>query len=104
MMARLSARMAISAAAASCSIAGAGMRPWARAKSAIHSKPHSTGRTTRLVSRVVSAVSHAYIQRAYCCFSIPLLLYQRRAEAPQPAERQELRDVHFPYYFLNADV
>jgi hypothetical protein len=31
----------------------------------IHSKPHSSGRTTRFSSRVVSRVSHSYIQRAY---------------------------------------
>ena len=41
------------------SIAGSGMSPRGRAKSSSQSKPHSTGRTMRLVSRVVSAVSHA---------------------------------------------
>ncbi len=33
-------------------------------KSSSQSKPHSRGRTMRLVSRVVSAVSHAYIHFA----------------------------------------
>jgi hypothetical protein len=36
----------------------------------IHSKPHSSGRTTRFSSRVVSRVSHSYIQRAYLFLSI----------------------------------
>ena len=40
-------------------------KPCASRKGAIHSKPHSSGRTTRFSSRVVSRVSHAYIQRAY---------------------------------------
>jgi nicotinate-nucleotide adenylyltransferase len=58
----------------------------------IHSKPHSSGRTTRFSSRVVSRVSHSYIQRAYVAmtelaiagepgFAISL------ADAPKPAGR-----------------
>ena len=52
-----------SSAAILLSIAASGMRPRGRAKSSSQSKPHSTGRTMRFVSRVVSAVSHANIQR-----------------------------------------
>ena len=53
-------------------------KPCASRKGAIHSKPHSSGRTTRFSSRVVSRVSHAYIQRAYLSLNISLLqVYQR---------------------------
>ena len=40
-------------------------KPCASRKGAIQSKPHSSGRTTRFSSRVVSRVSQLYIQRAY---------------------------------------
>ena len=43
----------------------AASNPCASRNGTIHSKPHSSGRTTRFSSRVVSRVSHAYIQRPY---------------------------------------
>jgi hypothetical protein len=42
----------------------ASAKPCASRNGSIHSKPHSSGRTTRFSSRVVSRVSHSYIQRA----------------------------------------
>ena len=54
-------------------------RPWLSRKGAIHSKPHSSGRTTRFSSRVVSRVSHSYIQRAYHSLIIDMLQFYQRA-------------------------
>src|SRR5258708_38895039 len=49
---------------------------------AIQSKPHSSGRTTRFSSRVVSRVSHLYIQRAYVFLNMdPSQFYQRHKDA-----------------------
>src|SRR5580658_10033394 len=47
----------------------------------IHSKPHSSGRTTRFSSRMVSRVSHSYIQRAYLSLNIASVqVYQCQGE------------------------
>ena len=73
--------MAASAAALSLSTSGPGTaepRPWLSRKGAIHSKPHSSGRTTRFSSRVVSRVSHSYIQRAYHSLIIDIVQFYQR--------------------------
>ena len=50
-----------------CNLRARATPPQSRARArngSIHSKPHSSGRTTRFSSRVVSRVSHSYIHRA----------------------------------------
>ena len=52
--------------------------PCASRKGSIHSNPHSSGRTTRFSSRVVSRVSQSYIQRAYFSLNMcSVQVYQR---------------------------
>ena len=73
--------MAASAAAGSRTTSGSGTaspKPCASRKGAIHSKPHSSGRTTRFSSRVVSRVSHAYIQRAYQSLNMIVIQFYQR--------------------------
>ena len=75
--------MAASAAASSRTTSGPGTaspKPCASRKGAIHSKPHSSGRTMRFSSRVVSRVSQAYIQRAYQSLNMNLLQFYQRGE------------------------
>src|SRR5450432_2647703 len=61
-------------------------------KSSSQSKPHSTGRTTRLLSRMVRAVSHEYIHFAYS----PMVPVYQRARATQ-APPKRLLD-HHPWH------
>ena len=70
-------------------------RPWLSRKGAIHSKPHSSGRTTRFSSRVVSRVSQSYIQRAYHSLIIDIVqFYQRsRTDRGHGAGRDSVRSL-----------
>src|SRR5580692_11035542 len=80
--------IAASAAAASRSTRPAGMKsrkPCASRKGASHSKPHSSGLTTRFSSCVVSRVSHSYIQRVYHPCIILVLKFIRMDTGPIPA-------------------
>jgi len=73
--------MAASAAALSRCASGPGMaeaKPCDSRKGAIQSKPHSSGRTTRFSSRVVSRVSQSNIQRAYQSLIIRMNQFYQR--------------------------
>src|ERR1035441_10045172 len=74
--------MAASAAASSRRTSGPGTaspKPWASRNGVIHSKPHSSGRTMRFSSRIVSRVSQSYIQRAYLLLSMVSFQFYQRA-------------------------
>src|SRR5271165_2905615 len=89
--------MAASAAAESCKTSGPGtaaLKPCASRNGSIHSKPHSSGRTTRFSSRVVSRVSHSYIQRAYLSLNMSQLQVYQCERLPETAQRNDCGEDH----------
>src|ERR1035437_6678669 len=96
--------IAASAAALSCSTSEPGRaapRPLLSRKGAIHSKPHSSGRTTRFSSRVVSRVSHSYIQRAYHSLIIYMINFISAGRVGKGVRRVGAQKCFFPRSFAS---